>query len=47
MKLWKYAWPVLALAAVALIVIGAARGEYDSINRWGHTLCTACIGLGR
>jgi hypothetical protein len=37
------------LTALALtgIAIGVNRGEFDVVNRWAHTLCTSCIGLGR
>jgi hypothetical protein len=33
--------------AVAALVLGVQRGEYGAVNRWAHTLCTSCIGLGK
>ena len=44
---WRRIWPLLALLAVSGISIGVGRGEFAVVNRWAHTLCTACIGLGR
>ena len=46
-RYWRTIWPVLTVLAISGILIGVSRGEYDIVNRWGHTLCTSCIGLGR
>jgi len=43
----RWVWPAMTALALAGIVIGVARGEFEVVNRWGHTLCTACIGLGK
>ncbi|MBU0609524.1 MAG: thioredoxin [Armatimonadetes bacterium] len=46
-RLSRWIWPVLTVLAVAGIVVGVARGDFEVVNRWGHTLCTSCIGLGK
>lgn len=38
---------MLLTLAIAAVLLGISRGEYSSVNKWAHTLCTACIGLGR
>lgn len=44
---WRFIWPLLTALAVSGVLIGTSRGEFTVVNRWAHTLCTSCIGLGR
>ncbi len=46
-RISRWIWPVMTALAIVGIVIGVARGEFAAVNRWGHTLCTSCIGLGK
>lgn len=46
-KPWRSLWPLLTALAVSGIALGVSRGEFAVVNRWAHTLCTSCIGLGR
>ena len=41
-------WPalVLALAGIAFIAVGVARGEYAVVLRKAIRICMECIGLG-
>jgi hypothetical protein len=38
-------WIVLAVVAVAAMTLGLSRGEWTTVNKWSHTLCTSCVGL--
>ena len=38
-------WLALTVVAVALMVVGLQRGEWEVVKRYANTLCTACIGL--
>lgn len=46
-KPFRRVWPLLTLLALSSLALGLSRGEFAIVNRWAHTLCTACIGLGR
>jgi hypothetical protein len=46
-KAWRRIWPLLTILAVSGVALGVERGEFAIVNRWAHTLCTSCIGLGR
>lgn len=43
----RWLWPVLTVLAIVAVGLGLQRGEFDVVNRWAHTLCTSCVGLGR
>ena len=38
-------WIILAVVAVAAMALGLSRGEWKTVSKWSHTLCTSCVGL--
>jgi hypothetical protein len=38
-------WIPLAVVAIAAMGLGLSRGEWTTVSRWAHTLCTSCVGL--
>jgi len=42
----RIAWLIFAAVSLALVVVGLALGEYQSVLQKAITVCLDCIGIG-